>query len=1177
MASVIPPSQKTPIPVAAAASLPAVRLTLRNSNDRTVEHELSEAGFLIGTVPGCDLRLPGTDLPPVICLIGRHAGRASLRKLVATQQVQVNGKSVSSHILADGDRITLGSVEIAVQVSGIFTAIARSGRHEQPALLPAETQEPSSTETQSLKAREENLLKQQEELGQVRKELGAIREELYDRYRHRRDRLAGLHEAINKAARKVQERKHEVDAESARTTARCTELDARQAAQDDERRRIDADLRDLAQREESLRADLTARETSLVEREARHVLEREALAVQQSQHQADLVRLDRLQDTSDQRQHQLQERAREIDRRSEEMQLASRELEEQVREIDELRQKLRHDTEELDRRRAEYETASAQIQQRAAVLEGQQAMLAALRTRLERFREELRREQQQVVHQQSRLDSAEADLGRRSDDAQQMRGQLDQDKQLLERDGKQFQERQSLLEEAVAQLRLTQEEITRKDEELKRCAEELEVIAGQQSAESERLRLNAEQTAQLQQRLAADREALREREAAHLQAEQARESLQEQLRRRGEVLAARQRSLTEQGKLQADQVSAIETRRAEVERERRELQERLAGSHRDLEARAAELDQGKAELDGRLVTLERRVESLKAVGRRCGGKRKAFHVRRETWLVGQAASQAELERRSADLDSTAGEISALQQQLPELELRAQSAVDRLAESRSQLRDHLTELHDYARQSQEDIDALRSQVQTEAEQVRQQRLELQKARDEHRLGVAAFRQQLIEWQGQVAEMRRSFANGETRLERREAQVSEQARLLDANSVKLAQHAEQLQEQEKLVSERRQEMEHHLDDMREWYRRKLRELSQERAPATVKVTTPELGIRAIEPENHAILPMAEEIDPADRKLGALLTSLHLVEPETLTSLLDEARRQHRTLRQALLSGGYLTLYQMALIETGNLDGLVLGPMRVIDRLHSTPHETFYRVFDPQRGQEAVLRHLCEADAQNPQRVAEYRDGFARAGAVQHAHVATVFEVLEIAGRPAVLQEPVNGLPSVDWPVLAAAPGVWFRLLRQATKALHKAHQAGVCHGHLHPALFVLSDNGTLKLCGLGEPAWLAAPAVPESKPWDVSEDMHDFCRIAAIWAALADRRKGPKSKAMPEALQKILNRLSVQEPERRYHDTAALLKDLEAADPEVPPHTEAWDRLLRHIRDHAEEETEMKQSA
>src|SRR5260370_22883673 len=100
---------------------------------------------------------------------------------------------------------------------------------------------------------------------------------------------------------------------------------------------------------------------------------------------------------------------------------------------------------------------------------------------------------------------------------------------------------------------------------------------------------------------------------------------------------------------------------------------------------------------------------------------------------------------------------------------------------------------------------------------------------------------------------------------------------------------------------------------------------------------------------ILRLTEEVDSGDRKLGDLLRSLNLVESDTLRSLLVEARRQRRSLRQILLAGGYLTLYQMALIETENLDGLVLGPLRVIDRLRLTAHEAAYRVFDPRSGRE------------------------------------------------------------------------------------------------------------------------------------------------------------------------------------------------------------------------------------
>src|SRR5262249_59136605 len=98
------------------------------------------------------------------------------------------------------------------------------------------------------------------------------------------------------------------------------------------------------------------------------------------------------------------------------------------------------------------------------------------------------------------------------------------------------------------------------------------------------------------------------------------------------------------------------------------------------------------------------------------------------------------------------------------------------------------------------------------------------------------------------------------------------------------------------------------------------------------------------------------------------------------------------------------------------------------------------------------------------------FAAAAAVQHRHVAATQEVLEVGGRPAALQEWLTGLPSSDWPTLAAVPGVWFRLLCQAALGLRTAHQAGLIHGHLDAEGIVLTGDGTLKLCGFGEPEWL-----------------------------------------------------------------------------------------------------------
>jgi hypothetical protein len=267
-------------------------------------------------------------------------------------------------------------------------------------------------------------------------------------------------------------------------------------------------------------------------------------------------------------------------------------------------------------------------------------------------------------------------------------------------------------------------------------------------------------------------------------------------------------------------------------------------------------------------------------------------------------------------------------------------------------------------------------------------------------------------------------------------------------------------------------------------------------------------------------------------------------------------------------------MALIETGNIDGLVLGPLRVVDRVRVTPHEAVYRVFDPRRGQEAVVRHLAEVEMADVAHPDDFRRQFTQALAVRHPHVAATLEVLEIANRPAVLQEWLVGLPSTDWPALAAVPGVWFRLMCQAALALHTAHQAGLVHGHLHPDLFVLTGEGILKLCGLGEPSWLSGAPGPEPQPFEATVDLADFGRIAANWAALAVRRKA--AKPFPEPLQAILQRLHT-EAAVRYPTAAALLEDLDQAGASVPPNAEAWDRLLRHVREHAAEEARLRQSA
>ena len=85
--------------------LPAVSLELHHGSAPPTQYDLHDVSFLIGTVPGCDLRLPGANLPSVVCLLSRHAGGITLRKLAPVHPVLVNGRAVTATALNDGDRV----------------------------------------------------------------------------------------------------------------------------------------------------------------------------------------------------------------------------------------------------------------------------------------------------------------------------------------------------------------------------------------------------------------------------------------------------------------------------------------------------------------------------------------------------------------------------------------------------------------------------------------------------------------------------------------------------------------------------------------------------------------------------------------------------------------------------------------------------------------------------------------------------------------------------------------------------------------------------------------------------------------------------------------------------------------------------------------------------------------
>ncbi len=1150
-----PPRQASPAPPD-PPGLPAVRLDVRIGSGRPTTHPMTTAEFLFGGAEGCAVRLPGSHLPPIVCRLTNTSEGLTLRRVDPAFPVLVNNTLVTNAEpirLTNGDRLAVGPADVTVSVAtgplrprfvplaAPTPAVPDPLDEERAALAKLRTQlEDQARELEAdrvlwyrrrseIEAECRRMLEQAPDLGTQEAELAELRRTLHAQYAERRDQLTQMQDVVRGATESLHQRRQEFEDEAARRTQ---ELDARE-------RQLDAEGR----------TSVAAREAALAQRE-------EQLHAERDRHAADLVRLDRWQSSLDERQRHLDRRAAEVDERFEQLKRDTIELEDQVRLAEAEQDRITAESTRLEKQRTDLETQATRLAERSAQLEAQQAMLAVLRARLDRQQEDARQTAIQVAADRARLDTAQRDLDDRLREAERLRAELADARADQEQQQQLTAERSALLEATLAEIQQQKDALAAEDSRLRIRESDLDLRSADIAEQTAVMKARLTQVMELQERLEADRSIVRERELTLTDADLARQTFQEQLRRRSEELSGRSKQFDETTRRLHDERAALERERAELLATHDQSERNFAQLRDDLAAQAVELERRTTELTDREAALERQIMRLREAGRAVATARKDLAA---------ARTAAEADRREVDAlrTRTMAELDGLRREAPELEDRARTAVDRMTASRDVLRGHLTELHTFATATREELDALRAELRTEADRLRDREQHLDRARAEHRLAVSEFRQQLLDWQSRVAELKQTLAQNESRIESRQAEVTEAAKQADAAALDLARQAEELRYERQQVAERRTEVERHLSDMREWYRKKLRELAVRRDAQPVLQ-----------------LSDAEDLEPGDRQLGELLRSLDLIDADTLASLWAEAGRQRRTLRHVLLASGAVTLYQLALIEAGNLGGLMLGRLRVVDRVRVTAREAVYRVFDPTRTDDPrgvfVLRHLAENEMDDAVRPDEFRQRFAVAQSAAHPNLVNTIEVLDVQGRPAALQEWVTGTPSADWPADVATPGVWVRLAAAAAAGLDAAHRAGLVHGAITSDSFLLTADGEVKLTGIGDPPWLSGATVDTT----LEADLRAFGQVIFGWAQLAHGKKRGRAKGFPESLTAVVRRLEA-DPETPMADTATgaapyrsaseLVAELRRLAGLFPCPADAWEALIQHITGSGADET------
>lgn len=1188
-------------------SWPTVRLELRCADGPATSFEFCQESIVVGSVPGCDIRLPGGEFPPLVAVLAPVGQELCIRKLAHQATSSIVG-AVPKNTLKPGETIELGRFRLSLtllagKLSSVHapaqpnvpsppaapppplpTDLAEARRRldedrrdwEQDAERQAEAlalrsrqalerekqlaagfaslerdkttvareRDKLAADRELLNSMETRLAAEREKLVADQRALVDLRSALYQRYRSRRDQLAALREAVDHAARKVQEEKRRQNEERldlAQLRQTLTDEAARQtevaAAQEREQSRLAEQHRLVEEWQRELEDEHRQQAETLAAERTRLAAESTALADAVRQHKEDLARLDRLHAALHQRQQDLDSREQQLRSWHEQLTRDAADLHEQTQQLPDWEKRLAAqaatlaaDTETLEKRRLDL---AAQAEQ----LAGQQTALAALWSRCEQAKAEMQRREVQHAEERLRLDQMEADLRRASRQLQIDAEQLDAERRAWVVERAEATARLERLAEDTARVRSREEAQHVRHTAWQQLQAQADERALELSQQTLLLTQRGQRLRQSRRRLLKLRRRLDEQLAQVARTEQTHATLQEQLRRRADYLAEQERAL------QAAQAT-LDTQKAEWASQQTHAAEQLQAMQEQYRQQAVDLAAREAALAQQTAEASERANQLAAAG--------AALTQREEALAAEAAG---IEQRRLAVEAARQEVqeqtTALREGLPTMLAQARRALDQLGTARGQLRTHLQEIHAYAQQAQADLDAARAEIVDQAERVRQQLADHRRRQDAHRAEVAGFKQLLSEWESQLIQLRQQLSEGKEALAQQAAQLDEQRKQLAASSTELEQRSEELSDQERDVASRREEITRHLGDMQHWYRHKLRELADRKL-----LHPPAEFVDDTAPEPVVLSLAASRPKEPNAVLADWLGELELIEPATLAALLDEARQRGQSLREMLIEGEYLTAYQIELIEQGRLEALVVGSLRVIDRLRITPMETIYRVFDPRRGEEVLLRQLSpRADAAQ---VEDFRHRFAAAARVRHPNLAATLEVVNKEDAPAAVQEWVVGLPSTEWADLAAAPSVWLRLLQQAAAGLAAAHAAGLTHGRLHAGRLLLTEHGELKVCGVGEPGWLTGDvhtATPHA-------DWQALGKIGDDWLHAGMRHR--QGRPWPDWVIDIVKGLRSEAPVAPFNSAEGIVAHLTQQRAANPDDGTAWQRLLSFVQ-------------
>ncbi|HEX4124573.1 MAG TPA: bifunctional serine/threonine-protein kinase/formylglycine-generating enzyme family protein [Tepidisphaeraceae bacterium] len=267
-----------------------------------------------------------------------------------------------------------------------------------------------------------------------------------------------------------------------------------------------------------------------------------------------------------------------------------------------------------------------------------------------------------------------------------------------------------------------------------------------------------------------------------------------------------------------------------------------------------------------------------------------------------------------------------------------------------------------------------------------------------------------------------------------------------------------------------------------------------------------------------------------------------------------------------------------------GSMVGKYKIDAVLGHGGMGSVYGARDPLIGREVAIKILPPELVRDPATLERFLGEARAAGRLNHPHVVTVYEVIELpdGGGYAIVMERVNGGSVQNYLQRQGPPG-WraaSRLIGEACKALSAAHDIGLIHRDIKPANLLLTKDGHVKVADFGlakvdgpdavmntQPgAILGTPAYmsPEQCRGDKIDRRSDIYSLGCTYFAMLTSHPPFEAASsmqvmfahcsapipdprtldidVPEACVEILNKALAKDPADRYGSAKDFLADL-----------------------------------